>query len=502
MVSGASSELKLPITPRILPVVRMHLRELGALAKLPQDKVAALELSVIEACTNIIKYASGPDESDSFVLKSELTPSSLTVSLIDQGIPFDQSLSPECPLPPLSDDTLGGTPGSGLCLIRNLVDRMEWINHGRAGKELRLTLYDVQSDIIAQSDEEQLAPFRKDESPAPNQQYRIRRLHPADAPWVSRVVFRAYGYSYPIEELYYPESIVRLNQAGKLISVVAESEAGEIVGHCALKRPSPAPVAEVGQAVVNPAHRGRKLLQRMHAFLEEEALKQGVAGLAVLPVTSHMRSQHTAGHIGARVCGLVLGLLPHTVLFKKLRNEPLAQRESCLFYFKYLKTPEVSRIYAPEHHKRIIRKIYEHLEVPVAFARAAPPTGSGLLEVRYASALGVGEILVKQIGADTSVAVRQARRDLCELAGADAIYLQLPLAQPGAPELCLEAERDGFFFSALCPRFAEDGDALRLQYVNTKINTSMLQIAGPLAGEILHYVAQEGARVRRHDANP
>ena len=128
MVSRASSELKLPITPGILPVVRMHLRELGALAKLPRDKVAALELSVIEACTNIIKYAFNPEESESFILKSELTPSSLIVSLIDEGIPFDQSLSPKCPLPPPSSDTLNGTSGSGLCLIGNLVDRMEWIN--------------------------------------------------------------------------------------------------------------------------------------------------------------------------------------------------------------------------------------------------------------------------------------------------------------------------------------------------------------------------------------
>ncbi len=502
MVSKASSELKLPISPGILPVVRMHLRELAALAKLPQDKAAALERSVIEACTNIIKYAFNPEESDSFVLKSELTASKLVVSLIDEGIPFDQSSSPQCPPPPLSNETFNNTSGSGLCLIRNLVDRMEWINHGRAGKELRLTLYDVHSDIFAQSDEEQLAPFRKDESPAPEQHYCVRRLQPADAAWVSRVVFRAYGYSYPFEDLYYPESIVRLNQAGKLISVVAESETGEIVGHCALKRPSPARVAEVGQAVVNPAHRGRKLLERMHTFLELEALKQDVAGLNILPVTSHLHSQKIAGNLGARVCGLVLGLLPHTVVFRKLHDEPLPQRESCLFYFKYLKPPGASRIYPPEHHQQIIRRIYQHLEIPVTFAKPSRPSGSGLLEVHYVSALGVGEILIKQIGAETPVEVRQARRDLCQLSGAAVIYLQLPLALPGAAELCRQAEREGFFFSALCPGLVEDGDALRLQYLNTKIDPSLLQIADPMAGEVLEYVAQERMRVSRYDANP
>jgi hypothetical protein len=284
--------------------------------------------------------------------------------------------------------------------------------------------------------------------------------------------------------------------------VVAESEAGEIVGHCALKRPALSPAAEVGQAVVNPAHRGRNLLERMHLFLEGEGLKEGVEGFAIFPVTSHTRSQKIAEHLGARVCGLVLGLLPSGVVFRRLLERPLPQRESCLIYYKYLKPPETSRIYPPDRHRDLLRKLYHHLGVPVEFLRPALPGGPGCLEVRFVAALGVGEILVKRIGAETSVEVRRARRDLCELAAAAAVYLQVPLKQAGAPELFLQAEREGLFFSALCPGFAADGDALRLQYLNVPIDTSLLQVSSSFPREIHQYVADERERVGSRTKSP
>jgi anti-sigma regulatory factor (Ser/Thr protein kinase) len=500
MVATISSELQLPISYSILPLVRSHVRELATLVSLPLDKSEALERSVLEACTNIIKHAFEPGEADTFGLRTVVTSSALTVSLFDYGMRFDHNLAPPCLLPPGPKGAVGGPSSSGLCLIRNLVDRMEWINHGRAGKELRLTLYNVTSNIVRQSNEGQLVPFRQDERPSQDQSYLIRQMRSEDAAWVSRLVFRAYGYTYPIEDLYYPDRIVSLNEVGKLFSVVAESASGEIVGYCALKRPTPGPVAEVGQAVVNRAHRGRKLLERMHAVLEKEALKLGVTGLAAFSVTGHVFSQKSSESLGSKVCGLLLGLLPHTVVFRELRDEPPPQRESCLLYFKYLKPPGMSRICAPERHHEILRRIYDQLEIPVEFKHPGPVDGAGLIEVHANSALGVGEIFVKQIGTETVAEVRQARRDLCDLAGAAAIYLQVPLSQSGAPELCHLVEQEGFFFSALYPGFAEDGDGLRMQYLNTQIDFSRLQLNHSRARELLRYVEQERARVGQSDS--
>ena len=104
------------------------------------------------------------------------------------------------------------------------------------------------------------------------------------------------------------------------------------------------------------------------------------------------------------------------------------------------------------------------------------------------------------MGADTAAEVRRARQDLCETAAAEVVYLELPLAQPGTPALCVAAEADGFFFSSLAPRFAPDGDALRLQFLNCPLDTDRLQIASPLGQELLAYVAAERARVAGHES--
>jgi hypothetical protein len=108
---------------------------------------------------------------------------------------------------------------------------------------------------------------------------------------------------------------------------------------------------------------------------------------------------------------------------------------------------------------------------------------------------GAGVIRVRRVGADTAAEVRRARQDLCESAAAEVVFLELPLAQAGTPALCEAAEDDGFFFSALGPRFAADGDALRMQYLNCDVDVTSLQVFSPFGRELLDYVAAERARV-------
>jgi len=101
--------------------------------------------------------------------------------------------------------------------------------------------------------------------------------------------------------------------------------------------------------------------------------------------------------------------------------------------------------------------------VPLEFRRPGPAEGMSLLEIHAHSALGAGEMVTQRIGTETAAQIRQARRDLCQIAKSEVVYLQFPLSQPGAAEFCRPAEREGFFFSALYPSSAEEGDALRLQ---------------------------------------
>jgi hypothetical protein len=87
------------------------------------------------------------------------------------------------------------------------------------------------------------------------------------------------------------------------------------------------------------------------------------------------------------------------------------------------------------------------------------------------------------------------RRSLCTCSGVEAIFLELPLAQAGTPELCRAIEQVGFFFSGIGPCFDDAGDALRLQFLNVELDMDVLQLHGRFAQELAAYVARERERV-------
>ena len=70
------------------------------------------------------------------------------------------------------------------------------------------------------------------------------------------------------------------------------------------------------------------------------------------------------------------------------------------------------------------------------------------------------KVKILRVGQESRTEIKRGLLDLLEIAGAEAVYLDLPLAQAGTPDLCTAAEAEGFLFSGLGPRFAPDGDVL------------------------------------------
>lgn len=486
------TELSLPNNAEAARLAPGHVRELAALAGLPPEHGEALALATEEACANILKHAFEPGEEGGYSIASEITPAALVLSFRDQGVPLDASVESA-----LEDPEAGGA-GHGLSRIRHAVDEAHWVRHGKEGKELRLVRYRPQADVTDHLPQEALAPIHPEVTLAPPQEYTVRRFQPEDAVGIARVVYRVYGYTYQHEELYYPERTVRLNEEGKLVSVVAVDAAGEVVGHYALERPEAGRVAESGEAVVSPAHRGRKLMERMREQIEAEAGRLGLLGIYGNAVTTHVYSQRADETFGCHACGATLGLLPRSVTFKGIRSEPLAQRVSCILYYEPMQPPPPAAVHAPPHHRPIMERIYAGFEAPVQFLEPdhARLPRHGRIAVQFRPAYSSGIIRVREIGADTAAEVRRARRDLCDASGAEAVYLELPLAQPGAPALCHAAEGDGFFFSGIGPQFAPDGDALRLQFLTGPLDPSLLQVYSPFARELVEYACRQRGRAK------
>lgn len=319
--------------------------------------------------------------------------------------------------------------------------------------------------------------------------YRVRRFAPEHAHGIVRLVEAVYGDSYYPRELYDPDQIISLNESEKLVSIVCLDTADNVIGHYALERPHPGPVAESSDAIVHPDHRHHHVMEEMRTVLRDEANRLGLTGLVGYPVTNHVFSQKAEEHFGAHPCAVTLGLWP-----KSFHNMPeaLQQRMSFVVYFKYLRPP-AGVLHVATHHQEMVERIYRQFGIPVTLVDDGPATGAGEVTVEYESAVQAGTIRATKVGGDTVIAVRRAREDLVA-GGAEALLLELPLAQVGTPEVCRAGEADGFFFAGVGPAFASDGDALLLQFVREPVDPSHVQIENPSAQKLLAYIADAQSR--------
>jgi hypothetical protein len=322
--------------------------------------------------------------------------------------------------------------------------------------------------------------------------YTIRRFCSDDAAYVTRLVEDVYGDTYYPRDLYTPEQIVQLNEAEKLVSVVALDSALQVIGHYALERPDQGAVAEASDAIVAMGYRHHHLLEAMRPLLREEAKRLGLTGLVGYPVTNHLFSQKAEEHFGSHPCGVALGLWPRS--FHNM-PEPLSQRMSFVIYFDYLSPAHVVHVAAP--HREMISRIYQQYGISHELCAIAPRVETGEIVLEHEPEVQTGTIRVRRAGADTPAAVRQAREQLCDGRGAKAVTLELPLVQPETAEVCRAAEEDGFFFSGLGPAFAADGDALLMQFLAEDLDLSLIQIENPFAKDLLTYVGRERERVQK-----
>lgn len=485
------TELTLPNAPAALDLARTYATQIVGLADLDGDGADGLVEAVVEAAANVLDHAFEPGDQGTFTVTGEITPTDVIFSVQDRGLPFD-------PLRHTPTDlTAAHLQGNGLAEIRRAVDRLDWVHRGREGKELRMVKHRPQRSVTDQLGDADLLPIAADAPLAPEQEYEVCLFRPEHSIGVSRCIYRVYGNTYMHEDCYYPDRLVRQNETGELVSVVALDQEGEVVGHYALERPRLTRVAERGMAVVSPNHRGRDLMGRMRVFIEEEARRLGLIGVYSVAVTVHTYSQRVNEEFGSDVCGVMIGGGPNSMLFKKIEGEKPPQRVTWVIYYTYVQPPQLSVVHAPPRHREMLQRIYAGLPVEVEFRDGGPiPEREGEVEVTYSHSMDNGTIRIRTIGEDTCAEVRQATEDLCGIAGADVVFVEIPLAQPGAPALCDLLEQEGYFFQGLGPSFSADGDALILAYLNVEMDPLQAKVANPFAQEILEYSAREMERVR------
>ncbi len=356
-----------------------------------------------------------------------------------------------------------------LFLAKKLMDKIEFINRGREGITVELLKLRASSHVrslIKESGREDADPGQARVICVDN--YNIRPAVAGEALEISRCAHSTYGYTYE-DYIYYPERITEMNRNKELISLVAVSNEGIVMGHCALKfAPGRKDRAELGVLFVNPKFRENRLGGKLWKAVVDLAREKELDSIFSRSVTGHAASQLIAEQNGFSDCALFLDLFPEEVNLKHMGGLQKGKM-SGMFQWRYLKTPRKRRIELPDPYVGIVSQIYERAGVNIKCHTVTKKvSNTPILRIQRVPVLNVGILEIESSGSDAEAVASWVLlncRRLCS-ERLDVIYLYINIEEMGAALIAEKAANNGFIFSGISPDAFAGGDAIVLQYLN------------------------------------
>ena len=493
------SRLVIPNDPRYAVAAGKYAGEIAKIIGFDNPKVQSIESGVSNAVTAVIEYSFEPDETAILDVSCERISDGLKIVLKDQGLPFGETL-PESPGIDTASESADAF-GRRIFQLKQFMDEVTLHNLGRGGKEIVLLKHLASRTIADFYAECELKPYE----PAPpggstgsvEEAYTIRRMKTSESAEVSRTVYKAYGYTYARDYMYYPDKIIALNQSGQIQSAVVVVGDSDIAGHCAVQFWEENPrIAELAAGVVKPEYRSRGYFARLTEYLVNEVCDKELLGVFVHTVTNHTISQKVGHGVGLHDCAIRLGLVPPTISFKGF-SDRIQQKPSILIQFRYLTPPSALILHLPKSHQAIVAAIYGNIGVVPEFSDTMgdwPPDGRSEFKIQVIASMNFARITVAGYGRDTIEEIRARLRELC-YKKIEVVNLYLNLFDPLTRVMTEEFEKLGFFFAGVMPGGLVAGDALILQYLNhVPIDYTKIQISSDMARRILSHI-------QRHDPN-
>ena len=489
------SKIEIPNDPKYASAAGKYVVEIAKMIGFDGQDLHTIEQGVRKAIEASIAYSFEPGEKAILGLSCERIATGIKIVIKDKGLPFGDAIAA------LNADDPGtieaSTPGRQVFQLKDFMDEVLLHNLGHEGKETVLiknfnnkttTDYYPECDLPPSAGAPPHIPPRR-----PAGKCAVRQMKPSEAAEVSKSVYKTYGYSYTNEYVYYPEKIIALNASGRIHSAVAVSGSDEIAGHCALQywEENPA-IAEFAAGVVKPEFRSQGCFAKMTAYLVNRARSEGIWGVFGQAVTNHTYSQSTGLRSGLNDCGLLLGLVPPTIMFKGF-SEKLYDRLSMVLQFRYLDSPSPGKVYVPAHHQAIVAAIYENLGiVPKVLAgqKVGKRESKSLFKISVVTSLNFARIMLEDYGPNVIEEIGTKLKELC-LKKIEVVHLYLNLFDPRTAHFVEELEKLGFFFAGLLPGGLSTGDALILQYLNNiPIDYDAIRLESDMAARILSHIRQ------------
>lgn len=505
--------LSVPSRPEFLGLVRDTARGGAALAGF-RDDARRRVATVVQQLAAILVLAATRDVL-TVDLTCEVVPGGLSVTLHDDGPPFDPSSAGD------ADAFVRGLLSEGSA------DWVEFRNEGRGGKTVRM-MFHHRAPAHEDEDEAGLAEGDGDDVViAGRRAWDLRggeveqlwELDPADvadtpaaaaagadgvaygllrgeqAGSVSDCIYDTYRLTYLHEDMYHPLRIAELNESGAMISVVASAPDGTVVGHFALSFPDEDRyVPELGIAATRRAWRGQHVARRLADLLMEEAARRGLYGVFAEAIAVHPFTQHLNVQLGMGTCGVRLATIPADREFRGMEAQS-RHRNSSITMYRYFGAPSTVPLEVPERHRAMIRRLYEWIGAPGRLDGSPPGVLQGTrddgaetsITVRLNPATSVATLRVSEYGGDLRDRLRDELRRLRE-SELRVIEASLDMTRPGAAAAAAQLEGLGFIFTGVLPAGPQT-DLATFEYFNgVLVDYDLMKIDSDDTRELVAYV--------------
>ncbi len=326
----------------------------------------------------------------------------------------------------------------------------------------------------------------------------VRLMVPDDAVGLVQCVFRCYGYTYPNPSMYQAKAIRKQLESGAMLSVVAITPSGDIVGHVACTFEFPGdPVPEGGKMIVDPRFRGHHLAERLSLARAAMAADHGIPGVWAEAVTNHPASQRLAIQRGAAEVGLLIGVGPQGMLMNGMPNHENV-RPSLIAVFTPIGDLGTAALSVPDHVADHVQALVDRLGVTRTFDHAIVAPSRARSQFRTtASALAGGiEIRLHELGLDIAERMADTLDEYLAMSPSY-VHVHLPASDPSAAWAVVELEHMGFAWCAWIPDYLPSGDSIRLQRVtDNPVVVDQIVCARPEGESVRDFVISEWTRVR------
>lgn len=325
--------------------------------------------------------------------------------------------------------------------------------------------------------------------------YTVRLMKDEDAEGVIALYRSVYGENYPIREMYDKAHIIQQQEKGLMYRVVVVDQSGKVLAHEAIYRLEETykGTYEGGHAMVMKDYRGEGLHDAMVLYIGQDLVPAaGVEELWGEAVANQVYTQKSAVKGGYRETGIEIELMPSDSY--EMEKSAKGRVSSVVAGFPFME--KLHTVFLPSVYSEIMTEIYAHTKRKRILELSDQPLPEGIA-TRYADTFiagaGVLRITVFEAGADADDVISGLMKKYMP-EGAVVLQVLLPLEKSWSGALTDILNSQGFFFSAIMPRWF-DADALLLQKLVNEPDYESIHIYSDFAKGLLDFIKRDRIRV-------